>query len=127
VNVRPEVVQRLVSILTDDALSTDDRLAQVFAAEQDATAAERYAAAQHIAEVSVEHLVQAGMVNVAAEPATVLDLTMRQLQCLAAVWGVMSRWDASLKLDRTMGALLKTMPGADVDVVARILAWGGFA
>jgi hypothetical protein len=55
----------------------------------------------------------------------VLDATNRQLRAIAAVWGVLSRWDSSLNLDRRLGDQLKTLPAEDAQLIITVLRWGG--
>jgi hypothetical protein len=122
-DLRPEVVGRLLAILHDDGLSTDDKLARVFG-DDEATAYERWTAARVLAHASVQGLTETGVLR-EHTPSTVLDATMRQLQAAAATWGIVSKWDGSLKLDKKLGDMLKIMPTEDVDDVVRFIAWGG--
>jgi len=122
-DLRPEVVGRLLAILHDDGLSTDDKLARVFA-DDDVTAYERWTAARVLAHASVVGLTETGVLR-EHTPSTVLDATMRQLQAMAAVWGTVAKWDGSLQPDKRLGDIIKVLPADDVADVERFLQWGG--
>jgi len=64
-------------------------------------------------------------IDVLKDPPTVLDATGRQLKAVAAVWGVLARWDSSLNLDRRLGDQLKVLPEEDVRLIVAFLRWGG--
>jgi hypothetical protein len=97
-DVRPEVVRALARV--DPRL--DPAKAEV---AYNATDAERIAAARRSAEAAVAALAQAG---VAITP-NVLDMTCGQVEALAACWGIISRWDVSLRRDRRFGDALDAL------------------
>jgi hypothetical protein len=54
-------------------------------------------------------------------PPTVLDLQLGQLQALAAAYGIVSRWDVAVQLDRHLGDALKVLPTEEAEDVVRWL------
>jgi hypothetical protein len=56
---------------------------------------------------------------------SVLDATNRQLQAVAAVWRVISRWDCALDLNRRLVDELKVMPSEDAQAVVKLLRSAG--
>ena len=56
---------------------------------------------------------------------TVLDATNRQLKSIAAVWGVLARWDSSIDLNRRLSDQLKVLPAEDARLIVGFLRWGG--
>jgi hypothetical protein len=124
--VRPEVVRKLVTILSDDGLSGDERIARVFA-DEDATAAEHYAAARAIAQASVDGLEELGVLT-RATPTTALDIRMDDLMVLAAVYEDLRRWNPPPHRDgRRVGDLLKIVPHDVAAWVTRLLRMLGGA
>jgi hypothetical protein len=64
-------------------------------------------------------------VDVLKDPTTVLDATNRQLKAVAAVCGVLARWDSSLDPDRRLSDQLKVLPAEDARLIVAFLRWGG--
>jgi hypothetical protein len=113
---REGVVQQLTRLLTDGDLD--------MFRDADATAQEREIAAQVFRRMIVFTLQDAGVIR--DNTSTVLDVTMRQAWAIANVWDVCRRWD-SCDPDRTVGAMLKTLPADDVEKIQRVLVEGGLA
>jgi hypothetical protein len=88
------------------------------------TDAERQVVAKASALIAVSMLRD---VDVLKDPPTIMDATNRQLKAVAAVWGVLARWDVSLDLDRRLSDQLKILPHEDAELIMRFLRWGGLA
>ena len=71
------------------------------------TDAEKRVIAKGSAIVAINALRDVGMLK---DPPTVLDATNRQLKSIAAVWGVLARWDSSIDLDRRLSDQLRCCP-----------------
>jgi hypothetical protein len=117
--IRLDVLGRAAADLADIDLRTLDEKQRIVA---ELTDAERRLIAKASGALALSELEDAGVVK--AGP-TVLDATNRQLQAVAAVWGVLHRWDYSLNTDRRLGDQLKTLPAEDAQLVITFLRWGG--
>lgn len=96
--VRPEVVRALARV----AAGLDPAKAEV---AYNATAEERIAAARLSAQAAVAALVEAGVVITP----NLLDYTIGQVEVIAACWGIIARWDVSLRRDRRFGDALDAL------------------
>lgn len=122
-NIRPDAVAQIVEILSDDSLSTDTRVELVM--NSSATAAEKYAAAQRFSTLTTSALVESGMARPSSPP-SILDATLGQLQLLAAVYGVIAKWDVVIThRDMTLGNVLKVLTPDETECVVDLLRRGG--
>jgi histidinol dehydrogenase len=110
--VRAELVRTIIETLGSRDLDSYER------ACDEASPEEMSAAAHELAQAAVRH---------AAATVTALDLSMRQLSALGAVWSVVSKWNYSADPDRRLGAMLKIMPPEHAAAVEQALVWGGMA
>ena len=85
------------------------------------TDAEKRVIAKGSALIAVNTLHDVGMLK---DPPTVLDATNRQLKAIAAVWGILARWDSSLDLNRRLSDQLKVLPAEDARLIVEFLRWG---
>jgi hypothetical protein len=121
--VRPEIVDQVIDILTDDGLSQDVRLELV--ENSSATAAERFAAAQRFSQMCVNAIIESKMARPSAQP-SILDATLGQLQRLAAAYGVLAQWDLVLtKPHMSLGNALKLIPADEAESIVGLLRGGG--
>jgi hypothetical protein len=73
----------------------------------------------------VDALAQAGMVEIAPSH-SVLDVTLRQLQALAAAYGVVARWDIMItRPDMTLANVLKILPMDDAVMMEALITAAG--
>jgi hypothetical protein len=90
----------------------------------DATDAERTLASRVLLAEAAEVLAEAGLLK---PQHTVLDLTLRQVQTLAAALGKLARWWPQPALERhSLGDVLKVIPTEDAAFVLHLLKWGGW-
>lgn len=119
-DVRPEVIGRAAADVADVELRAMGEKDVILA---ELTDAEKRVLAKGSAIVAVNMLRDVGMLK---DPPTVLDATNRQLKSIAAVWGVLARWDSSLDLDRRLSDQLKVLPAEDAaDRRVPALGWAG--
>ena len=115
--VRPEAVRELVELMSDTAFSEDMRI-ELFMASQTSVAEKLVA----FAEIT-------GLTATSAP--TVLDMTLRELQAYAAIWGVLHHWWVDSRgywtnppeLDRTLESAMKIIPTDDAKMIERLLKW----
>lgn len=120
-DVRPEVIGRAAADVADVELRAMGEKDVILA---ELTDAEKRVLAKGSAIVAVNMLRDVGMLK---DPPTVLDATNRQLKSIAAVWGVLARWDSSLDLDRRLSDQLKVLPAEDARLIVEFLRWAGLA
>jgi hypothetical protein len=58
---------------------------------------------------------------------TALDLDMRQVAALAAVWSVVARWDIGHQPGKRLGDIMKVLPPDHVEAIEQALIAGGLA
>jgi hypothetical protein len=119
--IRLDVIRRLAEALADN-VHRDDASLELEEAFAEATTAEKQIIADAFAQSAVASLRDVGVLR---DPPTVLDATNRQLRAVAAVWGVVSRWDCSLDPDKRLGDQLKVLPTKDAEVIVEVLRSGG--
>jgi hypothetical protein len=112
--IRAEVVAALASTSTANLPAV--------LAEHLPTPAELHAVADCLADLARSELSEAGY----ADPSvSVLDLSLNDLECLAAAWGIVGKWRSQqLPGTRTLGAVLKILPPDVVTDCLRVLTWG---
>jgi hypothetical protein len=106
-DIRPEVVGAAAAEVADvdmRALGEKDAILAPL------TDAEKKVVAKASALIAVGMLRETGALK---DAPTVLDASNRQLQAVAAVWGVLARWDCSLDLNRRLSDQLKVLPTED--------------
>lgn len=119
--LRKDVVVRLVEARDQDEL-------QRVVALHEPTPDELRLAGRARAQLAVEALEDAGVLR---QPATVLDLGQRQLFALDAAYQVAMRWWLPTNANdgagdrRSLGDLLKIIPGEEAQRIVGYLAWGG--
>jgi hypothetical protein len=90
----------------------------------DATPAERAVAARVLLAEAADALVEAGVIRPGR---TVMDLTLREAQAIAAALGRLGRWWPSPTLEHhPLGQVLKVVPASEAAAVVDLLAWGGW-
>ena len=90
----------------------------------DATPTERALASQVLLAEAAEVLTDAGVLKPSR---TVLDLTLPEVQALAAALGKLaSQWPQPALEHRPLGDVLKVIPQEDAGVVFGFLVWGGW-
>ena len=115
--IRAEIVAALTR--TPTRLPTDQADALL-----DANSTERTLASRVLLQEAAEVLVEAGILR---PQHTVLDLTLQQIQGLAATFGALTSWWPQPGLEgHRMGDLLKVIPEADARFVLQLIAWGGW-
>ena len=117
--IRPEIVGRAAADVADvdmRAMGEKDAIVATL------TDAEKRVVAKASALIAVGMLREA---DVLKDAPTVLDATNGQLRAVAAVWGVLSRWDCSLDPDRRLSDQLKVLPHEDAELIVRFLRRGG--
>jgi hypothetical protein len=119
--IRLTVIRRLAEALADN-VHRDDASLELEEPFAEATTAEKQIIADAFAQSAVASLRDVGVLR---DPPTVLDATNRQLRAVAAVWGVVSRWDCSLDPDKRLGDQLKVLPTKDAEVIVEVLRSGG--
>jgi hypothetical protein len=113
---RPEVM----AALTRPARLPADRADALL----DATDSERALASRVLVAEAAEILADAGILR---PQHTVLDLSLRQVQALAAVLGKLAGWWPQPALEgRPLGDVLKVVPAEDTAFVVGLLVWGGW-
>jgi len=118
--IRPDVVRRLVSLLGDDTMSVDARID--LAPNSDATESEQLAAIEAFTGMAIRELVAAGTVEV--KTPRVLDLTMRELRALCAIYSVVSKWDISLRDDYRLESAMKVIPPEHAALIDEAIRYG---
>ena len=114
--IRAEVVAELFDVLNDRRRTPDEALVDVMT-HADATNAERVEAARVLADASREELVRA--VTIKADTGTI---TRRELQYLAAVLAVVSKWDAVFTSpNKPLGDFMKITAAGDAALITEIL------
>jgi hypothetical protein len=114
--LRPDVVAALTRPARLPADQADALL--------DANQAERAVASRVLLAEAAEVLAEAGILR---PQHTVLDLSLRQVQALAAVLGKLASWWPQPALEqRPLGDVLKVIPGQDAAFVVDLLTWGGW-
>jgi hypothetical protein len=114
--LRPDVI----GALTRPARLTGDPADALL----DANPAERTLAARVLLAEAAEVLAEAGILR---PQHTVLDLTLRHVQALAAAMGTLANWWPQPALEgRPMGDVLKVIPEQDATFVLHLLTWGGW-
>ena len=115
---RDDIVLRLIEA------KSPEEIEEIFASYSP-TADEAKAAAAVLNHAAITALQSAGVLP--ARSATVLDLDVRALAALAAVYGIVNRWYLRLEgRSPVLGDLLKTMPHDAVHDVMWMLRWDGF-
>jgi hypothetical protein len=115
-DLRPEVVAALSEPAHLPAALVDQVL--------DATDAEREAAVGELLDRTPSFFEQAGVLKPSA---SVLDLHHDQVQLLAAVYGIVMPWWAQPGYrERSLGSVLKVVPGDVAEAIGRLLRWAGF-
>jgi hypothetical protein len=117
--IRRGVVNELLHAMTDDA-PVLERMRRV--SELQASDEEMRAATHLLAGATLDALRDAGVL-VPSAPG-VMDLTVRSLQALAAVYGILSRWDVVLNPDRTLGSAMKIIATDDAARIEQMLRFG---
>ena len=111
--IRAEVVARLASTALADLPAV--------IAEHLPTPAEYRIAADTLADLARSELQESGQLP----EQSVLNLSLNDLECLAAAWGVVGRWRGpNLPGTRTLGDAMKVLPTDVVADVVRVLMWG---
>ena len=79
----------------------------------------------HVHGMSIRELIAPGTVEV--ELPSVLNLTMRQLEAYAAIWGVLRRWDLILRNPGayTLKSAMKIVPPNQAKLIVEAIKWGG--
>jgi hypothetical protein len=114
--LRPEV---LAGLTRARGLSTEQGDALL-----DATPAERDAASRILLEQTRDMLEQAGLLPAQR---SILDIDLRRVTSLAAVYGIVSRWwDQPGYRERPLGDVLKVIPADLADQVHSFLVVGGW-
>jgi hypothetical protein len=117
--IRPEIVGRAAA----EVANVDFRaMGEKDAIYAELTDAEKRVLAKASAIIAVNTLRD---IDVLKDPTTVLDATNRQLKAVAAVWGVLARWDSSLDPDRRLSDQLKVLPAEDTRLIVAFVRWGG--
>jgi hypothetical protein len=115
-DLRPEVV----AALTRPGRLPPDRADALL----DANAVERALASRVLLAEATEVLAEAGILR---PQHTVLDLSLRQVQALAATLGKLASWWPQPALEQHhLGDVLKVIPREDATFVLHLLAWGGW-
>jgi hypothetical protein len=120
-DIRPEVLGRAAADVADVELRAMGEKDAIMA---ELTDAEKKVIAKASGIIAVNLLHDVGMLK---DPPTVLDATNRQLKSIAAVWGILARWDSSVDLDRRLSDQLKVLPAEDVRLIVEFLRWGALA
>jgi hypothetical protein len=114
--LRPDVI----GALTRPARLTGDRADALL----DATDHERALAARVLLEQAAEQLADAGILRPGR---TILDMTLREAQAIAAALGRLNRWWPQPALARhTLGDVLKVVPTEEAAFVVAVLRWAGY-
>ena len=118
-NIDPERVGRAAAEVADVELRAMSEKDVIYAGLTDA---EKRILAKASAIIAVNMLRD---VDVLKDGPTVLDATNRQLQAVAAAWGVLARWDSSFDPNRRLSDQLKVIPDEDARLIVAFLRWGG--
>jgi hypothetical protein len=114
-----QVVAELFGVLNDRRRTPDEALVDVMT-NADATNAARMQAARLLADASREDLVRA--VTIKADTGT---MTLRELQYLAAVFAVVSKWGAIITSpNKTLTDFMKIIPADDAALITEFLRVG---
>ena len=117
--VRAEIVAEILAVMHDEHLSTSEIFGRVLT-HPDANAAERMAVARIMADELAVMLP-----DVIDIRPTVTSLSLRQLQSLACVYGVVAGWDIVITHpDRSLADAMKIIPKSDVDLIDQFLQVG---
>jgi hypothetical protein len=114
--LRPEVIAALVARQRPSADQVDALL--------DANPTELAVAARQVLDEAAQVLRDAGVLRPAQ---TFLDLTLQQVQAIAAAYGTLARWWPQPGLNaRPLGDVLKVIPEEHARWVVQLLWWGGW-
>jgi hypothetical protein len=119
--IRPDVLDHVLREYAELATRMQDDVIRLLD-DFELTTAERVRVAIELADVSVDELKDVGTLK---DAPTILDKTNRELRAVAAVWGLLSRWDSSVAPDRRLGDQLKVLPEEDARLIVEFLRWGG--
>jgi hypothetical protein len=118
-DIRPEILGRAAADVADVELRAMGEKDAILA---ELTDAEKEVLARGSGLIAVNKLRDVGMLK---DPPTALDATTRQLRAIAAAWGILSRWDSSLDMDRKLGDQLKVIPVEDAELIVAFLRMAG--